>query len=251
MYEIFGITDVGCVREHNEDGFLIQNVHRNQGELYVLDVEESWIAAVADGMGGQEAGEVASYLALQNIAKLNVPVTEEEIRKQIVDINDEIRSYGENYLMTKGLGTTLTGLICNNHEMTLFHIGDSRVYRFRAGFLKQKSQDHSLVEEMFQNGNIAREEKRTHPDRHILLRSLGSGNPRGEASVKQIKSLLDLEDTYLICSDGLSDCLSEDDIEGVLNKNSSLETAAHTLVERAKEAGGEDNITVVLIRKGS
>ncbi|KAA9023916.1 Stp1/IreP family PP2C-type Ser/Thr phosphatase [Niallia endozanthoxylica] len=249
MYEIYGLTDVGCVREHNEDGFLIQKARKNQGELHLENVEGTWIAAVADGMGGQAAGEVASELALKHLEKLELPISSEELMSYLNQINDEILAYGSKNKEAKGLGTTLTGMICNDHQLTLFHIGDSRLYRFRDGFLKQISQDHSLVEALFQQGEISREEKSRHPKRHILLRSLGTTTNGVKADVESVRGRFESGDLFLLCSDGLNDSLTDEEIERVLGQDQSLENTAHALIQSAKQAGGEDNITVVMVRR--
>jgi PPM family protein phosphatase len=251
MYEIFGITDVGCVREHNEDAFLIQKIFKNHDEYYLKNLEGNWIAAVADGMGGQAAGEVASELALRHLANIEVPITIEELNTRVLKMNEEIVTYGDKNQLNKGLGTTLTGLICTDHQLTLYHVGDSRVYRFRDGYLKQLSQDHSLVEALYQQGQITNEEKNNHPQRHILLRSLGLKNNKLTFDIEKIRGYFEIGDTFLICSDGLNVALIDEKIESILTQYvcEPLEQLARQLIMQAKEVGGEDNITVVAIRR--
>jgi len=253
MYEIYGITDIGYVRENNEDGFLIQNIYCNNGQYYLKEVHEPWIAAVADGMGGEQAGEIASKIALEELAKLKLPTTDEDLQEHLFRINQKIIEYGEQNLESKGLGTTLTGLICIDDELTLFHIGDSRAYRFRDGFLKLLSQDHSLVESLYQSGKISREDKVIHPQRHILLRCLGGTDTtkisNSNVDVKKIRGKFEAGDVFLLCSDGLTDLVQDEEIESILIESLTLEQKARKLIDKANQIGGNDNITLIAVKR--
>ena len=161
MYKIYGLTDVGKVREMNEDGFVLNDVLINDGDYYDV-VETNFIAAICDGMGGEKSGELASFLALE--AFVTSQITSKEDIQNIVNekIQQALFDHMEVNPETKGMGTTIAGILCKEHNITVFHIGDSRVYRFRDGFIKQLTKDHSLVEMLYETGQISYEEKRIH-----------------------------------------------------------------------------------------
>lgn len=245
MYEFYAVTDRGCIRDNNEDGFLVQHYYSKEGEFYLHLEHPSWKIAVADGMGGAEAGEIASSMTLKHLQQYQKPINEEAIK----EINQSILNYGESQSQHRGLGTTLTGLTNENGELTFFHVGDSRLYRFRDGFLKQLSHDHSLVESLFQTGQIRRDEKRDHEKKHVILSCLGMDHARLKIEIDTVRGAFELEDLFLLCSDGLSDMLTDEQMEEVLKDNKPIREKAQTLVEQAKLRGGEDNLTIILVRK--
>jgi serine/threonine protein phosphatase PrpC len=251
MYEVYAITDTGRVRQHNEDGFLFKNVYRNEGEYADSNVTGDWWAAVADGMGGEAAGEIASVLALRRLAGLSVPPEVGELQQCGLDIHKEIVRYGEAHPACKGLGTTLVGLACIDRRITVFYIGDSRAYRFRDGFLKPLTRDHSLVEWLYETGQITREEKGTHQKKHVLLTCLGGSTGRGIPSleVEVMRGTFEIGDLFLLCSDGVTDYVEEAKIEEIMGRFHRLSDIGCTLVEQANQAGGCDNSTALLIRR--
>ena len=246
MYKIYGLTDVGKVREMNEDGFVLNDVLINDGDYYDA-VETNFIAAICDGMGGEKSGELASFLALE--AFVTSQITSKEDIQHLVNekIQQALFDHMEVNPETKGMGTTIAGILCKEHNITVFHIGDSRVYRFRDGFIKQLTKDHSLVEMLYETGQISYEEKRTHPQRNVILRALGQKNAQVELLDLPNKS--ELDDFFLICSDGLTEYVTEDELENVLEKPLELDLLAKELVQLAIDRGGADNITVVLIKR--
>ncbi|WP_139488216.1 PP2C family protein-serine/threonine phosphatase [Brevibacillus dissolubilis] len=248
MFEIYALTDVGRVREHNEDGFLVNDRVAKSGG-YSLSAEQSpLLFAVADGMGGTNAGEVASEMTLGSLKKLPLPCTPEDLQQAVSDIHQEVYRFGETHPEAKGLGTTLTGFFCAGETITTFHVGDSRLYRFRMGILRQITRDQSLVQSLFDMGRITREEMATHSKRHVLLQCIG-GLTEQPPQVEVQSLALDPrgDDVYLLCSDGLSDMLSDEEMEIILDGAPSLEAAAHALVDAANNRGGHDNITVILM----
>ena len=229
--EEVGLTDVGRQRQANEDSF----------------VEAPPVFAVADGMGGARAGEVASRMAVEAFGEAHEEHPEPEA--QLVAIaraaNRQIYEMARSDDAYAGMGTTLTAAMVSGHEVTVGHVGDSRLYRLRDGGLERLTNDHSLVEEYVRAGRLAPEEAESHPQKSIITRALGV-----EADVEVDTLTLDANDgdVYMICSDGLSGMLSEDEMAQILLERSSLEQAAHALVDAANRAGGRDNITVVLFR---
>ncbi len=189
-------TDVGRVREGNEDAFLVDP------PLY----------AVADGMGGARAGEVASQLALQTIAELQRggdTGLEDEVRAA----NDAVFARASEDERFAGMGTTLTAALASPETIHLAHVGDSRAYLLRAGALRQLTRDHTLVDRMVQAGEITRDEAEVHPHRNVLLRALGT-EPTVEVEAFDVGLLED--DRVLLCSDGLTTMVTEDQIGAIL-----------------------------------
>ncbi len=240
---VYGVTDVGLNREHNED-------------CISWDIELG-VVLLADGMGGHNAGEVASELAVTSIHDALLDVLSPEmlaagvikcddaIREAIIYANEEIHEQANNRAECAGMGTTLCLTLFYEDKIAYAHVGDSRIYRLRNTELKQMTQDHSLVQEMVENGYLSEEEALISTSRNLITRALGIA-PDVEVDVSTEE--LDDDDVYLLCSDGLSDLVNDEDIAQVLNKNRlNLGVAAQNLVDLANEHGGTDNISVVLV----
>src|SRR5881275_984815 len=209
IVEKASLTDVGRQRQGNEDNFL----------------ERSPLFAVADGMGGARAGEVASKIAVE---KLGASVEangspEQHLAEVTKEANREIYRMAQNDSALAGMGTTLTAALVTGREVAIGHVGDSRVYRYRDGELERLTQDHSLVEEFVRQGKLTPEEAETHPQRSIITRALG---PEPDVEVETYTHSGRDGDVYLLCSDGLSAMVSEDEIAAILESRSSLEDAA-------------------------
>jgi len=221
-------TDVGRVREGNEDAFLIEP------PLY----------AVADGMGGARAGEVASQLALQTVADLQ-RAGGARLEDEVVAANTVVFARAGEDERFAGMGTTLTAALASPGAVHLAHVGDSRAYLLRAGSLRQLTRDHTLVDRMVQAGEISRDEADVHPHRNVLLRALGT-EPSVEVESFDV-GLLE-GDRVLLCSDGLTTMVTEDQITAILEATSgSPQDAADRLVRAANRAGGIDNITALVL----
>ena len=242
-------THTGMVRSHNEDSIAIE--------------PEIGLAILADGMGGYNAGEVASGIATALIANetrqvlthLSVRAVEGSgsglvatrlLREVIERANHSIYQSSNTQPQYAGMGTTLvTALFCDN-TLTVAHIGDSRCYRFRGGRLEQITRDHSLLQEQIDSGLLTREAAKRSQNKNLVTRALGI-EPEVEAEIHTYDALAG--DLYLICSDGLNDMVEDEDIEltlGALGTN--LPLAAEQLVQMANDAGGRDNVSVILIR---
>ncbi len=201
---------------------------------------------IADGMGGAQAGEVASRLAVEAFAgglpEGPEPVTE-RLASLITSANTEVHSASEGSADLAGMGTTCTAAYLGEREIVIAHVGDSRCYRLRGGSFEQLTDDHSLVGELVRRGQLTDEEADSHPQRSIITRALG---PEPDVEVDRFAVPAADGDLYLLCSDGLTDMLADERIAELLSQPSSLAERADALVEAANEAGGRDNITVVV-----
>ena len=224
-------TDVGRVREANEDSYLVAE------PLFV----------VADGMGGHIAGDVASSTAVKVIQDGSGSLSSEDpatLTKIITDANTAIWDKAKSDPALRGMGTTCTLVLIDDDRVHIAHVGDSRAYRLRDGQLKQLTEDHTLVGRMVQEGRLSAEEAQHHPQRSIITRALGVDE---DVQVDLDTVELSDGDRLLICSDGLSSMVEDDQIKDVLARESDPQKTADALVELANEAGGDDNVTVVVI----
>jgi serine/threonine protein phosphatase PrpC len=224
-------TDTGRQRRDNEDNAFVR------APLFV----------VADGMGGAQAGEVASALAVEEFQQ-DLPVDgspEERLTARIRSANRRIYELSRTEHEHAGMGTTLTAVYLADDYLAVAHVGDSRAYIFRDGELTRLTQDHSLVEELVRQGKLTEEQAADHPQRSIITRALGI---EVDVEVDTWSYQMRAGDVVLLCSDGLTSMISEDQITGILGAETDLTRAAEKLIGGANEAGGRDNITVVLFR---
>jgi serine/threonine protein phosphatase PrpC len=230
--ESAGRTDPGRIRRRNEDAF-------------VLDPP---LFAVADGMGGAQAGEVASRLAATAFREYHdadqLPPAD-RVQAIIQEANRRIYERARADADASGMGTTVTAALLTGGRVILGHVGDSRAYRIRDGELEQLTEDHSLVGDLMRSGRLTPEEADAHPQRSVITRALGT-----DPEVDVDTSMVDVKpgDLFLLCSDGLTTMVTDDDILGILSAAPTLDDAARELVRAANSGGGEDNVTVVLFR---
>ncbi|MCH8175305.1 MAG: Stp1/IreP family PP2C-type Ser/Thr phosphatase [Proteobacteria bacterium] len=242
--KITGITDTGLQRSANED--------------HIGFDEGLGIAVLADGMGGHKAGGTASRMAvdsvLENLKKLinqetSVPITSSQllamVSNTISDSNSEIYQASSVNSDFKGMGTTMVAAVIKGSQLVVGHVGDSRAYLFRNKFLSRITRDHSLLQELIDKGFYTELEARTATVGHVVTRALGT---RAEVEVDAARHELEHHDLVLLCSDGLTDMVSDSLIEVVLQDAQDVESAAKTLVELANEHGGRDNISVILVQ---
>lgn len=250
MYKICGITDKGLVYKHNEDCFMInERVYFDRADI---DMEsEAIIAAVADGVGGENAGEIASKMCLEKLALMDKFISLDGIKDYIQRISQEISDYALQKTELAGMATTLAGVICSNERFIIFNVGNSRVYRYRNGNLRQFSIDDTLVQIMFESGQIKREEIANHPNKNVILQAIGQEkkNSSIDVHIHLAKNPLEKGDILLICTDGLSDLVTNNEIEKVMEDNTEIGIMAEELVKYAKAADGNDNITLLIIEK--
>jgi protein phosphatase len=225
-------TDTGRQRNANEDSLF------TRAPVFV----------VADGMGGAQAGEVASKAAAESFDRELPPTAPERVLRETIETaNRAIHDRARNDPSLAGMGTTITAAIvdADSEEVAIGHVGDSRAYRLRGGKLERLTRDHSLVEEMRRKGQLTDAQAEDHPQRSIITRALG---PEPEVQVDLQTVPAQAGDVFLICSDGLTTMLGDEQIAGILSRATSMQAAARKLVDEANRAGGRDNITVVAFR---
>ena len=222
-------TDVGCVRDHNEDSLVVTP------PLYV----------VCDGMGGHAAGEVASEIAVNVIAERAPRHPDAEALGQAVEeANLAIIRAAREGAGREGMGTTCTAAMLENERLVIAQVGDSRAYLLHKGRLQQITRDHSLMTDLIEAGEITPEEARFHPQRSVITRALGS-DPRTVPDLFELNA--ETGDRLLLCSDGLSGMVEDDEIESILARTADPQRCAALLVNEAIANGGYDNVTVVVV----
>jgi PPM family protein phosphatase len=229
-----GLTQTGNVRRSNEDSFLLR----------------SPLFMVADGMGGALAGELASRMCAEAFAELDLiqHQGEEALRATISVANRRIWDRSRTDAETSGMGTTVTAaLVGENGVVSFAHVGDSRAYLLRDGALQRLSEDHSLVHELVRQGQLSEVEAEQHPQRSVITRALGTDE---EVQIDTFSLEARPGDVLLLCTDGLNTMVSESDIAGALASQTGASDVARKLVRAALKAGGEDNVTAVVVRFG-
>jgi protein phosphatase len=255
-FRLFGATDVGQVREHNEDNFLIADLATREREVF--DTERTLptrgaVFGVCDGMGGAAAGEVASQLAVDIIFERlgsDPPATQrEELARRLVEAVEQagVRIFhnARSDRARRGMGTTSTIGVLLDNRLFLAQVGDSRAYVYREGALVQVTRDQSLVNQLIEAGQLTEQEADSFEHNNIILQALGTAE-----TVQVDLTYVDLRrgDTLLMCSDGLSGMVKADEIKAILATHSDPAQAGQTLIDRANKAGGHDNITVIVVK---
>lgn len=247
--EVAGETNVGMKRNHNEDNFSI--------------IEESGLYVVADGMGGHASGEVASKMAVDSLREFFQSTSEDPERTWPYKM-DRGKGYEENRLITgiklanlrifetaqrdarqRGMGTTLVALFAVEDGVYVAHVGDSRIYRVRSGKIEQLTEDHSLLNDYIKMKRLTPEEIANFPHKNVIVRALGMKDTV-KVDTRFEKPMEN--DIYLLCSDGLSGPVTDEQILDICTTSADIKIAASKLIEKANENGGPDNITVVLAR---
>ncbi|HET8901991.1 MAG TPA: Stp1/IreP family PP2C-type Ser/Thr phosphatase [Holophagaceae bacterium] len=246
-----GMTDVGCVRKHNEDNMLM--------------APELGLFVVADGLGGHAAGEVASQIVVETVGRFVADTVEQE-RTWPVDY-DATLSYNANRLRAavslsdkaiaedirhnperETMGSTVVAIMVGGSKATFAHVGDSRAYLLDGEGIRQVTRDHSWVAEQVANGILTPSEARVHPFRNVITQALGNG---GELAVELQEMDLAESERLLLCSDGLSGMVPDQQIWDIVSQASSFQGAVEALISAARAAGGEDNITAILVGLGN
>lgn len=228
------ITDTGLVRKDNEDNYLTS--------------AERGLFVVADGMGGHEAGEVASAIAIKTIDEM-IQITDdffpvEALMSSIKEANKKIWEKSHSHIECTGMGTTVTAALFQNDSLFIAHIGDSRAYLVNENGIRVLTQDHSLVGELIRNGGITEQEAQFHPRRNVLTRALGGA---AEVEIDILEYDVKKGNILLLCTDGLYNHVDSKEMLESINKEDNLKNSAHFLVDLALDRGGTDNITVVLV----
>lgn len=257
--ELCGLTDVGLRRENNEDSILLWDLEGQQelahGKTIRLNLKRSpCLVAVMDGMGGEAGGEVASGTAAQVLRDRAV----EDFRLSLFDdprsvldclaectskAHDQISRMAKKDKSLHGMGTTLTAAIISKDRLHIAHVGDSRLYHLREGILRKMTVDHTLVQRLVSSGQLSRDEVKDHPQRNILVQSIGGG---GVLNVERLVAPIESGDALLLSSDGLHDLVDQPVISGILGNRGTPEKQCQRMIEEAKKGGGSDNISAII-----
>lgn len=227
-------TNVGMVREINEDS--------------IISLPEVQLWAVADGMGGYEAGNVASDMIVKTLSNISgksgLNEFVDSVEDGLIDVNHRILEYADIMLDGRTLGSTVVSLLIKGHVGVCLWAGDSRLYRFRNNEMIQLSRDHSQVEELVQQGFLSAEEAETHPDSNVITRAIGA-SPDIYIDINVFS--VQLGDTFLLCSDGLYNMVAKEDIADTL-ASKNLKDAVDSLIQAALDNGANDNVSVIVIK---
>lgn len=247
--EIKGLTDVGCVRDHNEDA--------------ISTSETLGLTVLADGMGGHRGGEVASAITISTILetltkrlkKIKDSATDEEsgyslesiaVHESVALANSSVFDASSKNSQYRGMGTTVVVLLFYDDRFTVAHVGDSRLYRLRDGILEQITRDHSLMQELIDRGFYTPEQARKSLNKNLVTRAIGIEK---SVQIDIQEDVTQTGDIYMLCSDGVTDMIEDELIHDILKANSNnLEKAASEIIRESNEHGGKDNISVILAR---
>ncbi|MDP1992878.1 MAG: protein phosphatase 2C domain-containing protein [Syntrophales bacterium] len=231
---IYSVTRQGEKRQNNEDHFLFRQYNN-----------DTVLLAIADGMGGHAAGEVASEIAINAIKDLdpNVEAMESHLAKLLQKASLLVQKRASEDSSLEGMGTTLSVVLVRNEKAYWIHVGDTRIYLFRDGRLYQITEDHTMPQLFVKEGKITKEEARLHPLHHALLNCIGPD----EYEADQGSFLVAGKDLLMLSTDGLHDALSDVDMESILGRNADLKEKVNALVSAALQAEGEDDITVITV----
>lgn len=242
--QTFYLTDSGKVRTHNEDNVTILSNDKNE-----------FLMAVADGMGGHKAGEVASAIAIDHLTdefyKLETFGTKEDaiewLRRVVTEINNMIFEHAKKNPSSKGMGTTLVVAIRTDDYILYGNIGDSSGYVLKNDHLHKVTKDHTLVNLLVSTGELTEEEAKYHPRKNVLMRALGANDPI-EIDIFDVDTSVK---GLFLCSDGLTNMLTDEQIEKILNSDLSIEDAVVKLIRKSNSRGGTDNISIAYLKKES
>jgi len=244
LFYCCGITDKGN-RENNEDAFLINRIVMSSAEME-SNASAPMVAAVADGVGGEASGEVASRMALELLSGLK-PSAGTDYEKKLRSIHSALQRYGITH-NTENMQTTLCALaVSGDGAAVMINVGDSRMYRYRGGKVRQLSRDQSLVQMLYDKGLINDEQKLRHAKKNVIFPVLGSLAEEPKPQIMPVEGGLVHGDVILICTDGLSDHLTNGEIEDILAQPKKLPKRLADMVKRAIDNGSKDNITAVAV----
>lgn len=250
MFRYCGVVDRGMVHLNNDDAAFLNEAILTNG-LYEDEKETAEVLfAVADGIGSLENSHFASKLALKTFLEYGKNLSVNDIENIIRQANSNILEFTKSNKEISKIGTTLTGVYINQDKLTTFNVGNSRVYRFRNGILQQLTKDHSLVQSMIDLGTLSTSEAKTHQQKNIITRFLGTSDVTvSKSDVFEQPFLFKQGDLLLLCSDGLLEHLNHEDIANMLSKDESIQEKARNLLIISNERGGIDNTTIVLVER--
>lgn len=240
-------SDVGLVRKTNEDSYSVR-----------ISEDKPSVAIVADGMGGYRGGKIASNITVETIIEGIDQFYPDElledspqvdpavvIKRAVRFANEKVYKLAQDDIKLAGMGTTVVGAMVFDQELVIGYVGDSRAYLITDDTIEQITEDHSLVNELISQGKISEEEALNHPQRHMITRAMGTAP---QVSVDIVKRPWKENDILLLCTDGLSEVVTTEEIKAVFSKQPSIQIAVDTLLEQSLQVGGKDNITIVAIK---
>lgn len=265
--EVFGVTDRGRVRKDNQDQYLVADLQRSMRldssspefrDVRMVGVPQGWLLVVADGMGGYRGGEVASAIAVEGMARYvldSMPwptpsghasgeMLEDCLVQALRNCHGEVQQAAEDRGLDARMGTTLTLAFIDWPELIVLHVGDSRCYLLRGRTLSRLTRDQTLAQQLYEEQTLTAEEAARSRFRHVLLNSVGGSLP--ELTIETHRMQLRAGDRLLLCTDGLTGHLDDNELARRLSLDAPMESIAHGMVDAAVEAGGEDNITALV-----
>jgi serine/threonine protein phosphatase PrpC len=245
-------TDIGFKRKKNEDRYIIID-----DETEFINIKHyGRFYALADGMGGHAGGEVASKMACKGMTDYYSEINNDQddsdyfrvrlqhLKSTLYAVHNKIIEYGQVIREYEDMGTTLSVLVLIKNRALIAHVGDSRIYRLRGKFLEQLTEDHTFAQIFLQKGYISSKVALEHPIRHVMTQAVGQGIEDIFLKIEMVEK----DDIFLLCSDGLHDMLSDVEIKNVLSKNYALKDKCNRLVAKALEMGGKDNVTAIVVQ---
>ena len=252
MYTCAAKVDIGMSENHNDDRMLLGNNLIDSGTVTKRIEADPLLAAVCDGVGGRARGYAAAEITLRVLAVLNrTGVGEDTLRDAIEEANRRVRAYQQEENIPNGARTTLAGAYAEGNGLYVFHAGDSRVYRFRHKYVMQLTKDHSYVQDMIDLGELTAEQAKTHPKRNLINKCVGheeTVNPK----ISYLEDDFEEQDILMLCSDGISDVLSNREIGNIIlehKEDATLDACCEEIYQRAISNGSLDNLSVMLVRK--
>lgn len=245
MYYCCGITDNG-IMDHNEDAYLIGKQVLTSGSLNTM-VSAPFIAAVSDGVSNEKCGELASSKCLEFLKDIQFS-SRTDLKKEVMNVHEKLKDFSSKDKTTENMQATLCAVAIDENEVIhTINVGDSRLYRYRRGNIKQLSRDQSLVQMLYEEGSITAAEKKSHVHRNIIFPVMGNMKSMPKPDIKNHREIMKYGDVILICSDGLSDYVSCSDMEEILERPTNLTNRLQKLVKLAIDKGSKDNITIVAL----
>ncbi|HHU55920.1 MAG TPA: serine/threonine-protein phosphatase [Acholeplasmataceae bacterium] len=246
MLKISAIVDIGLVRTKNDDRILLGNQVYSEGE-YNLEIDnEYFLCAVCDGIGGYLHGDLAAEMTLSELSKVN-DFSIENLLAAINNSNDKVLQKQKESNEFSKMGTTLSGVAIKDNDVIIYNIGDSRVYIYNEDDFKQLTHDHSQVQRMVDAKLITKEEARLNPLRNIITGYIGKVDFHPD--IIYHKNIFNKGNYLLICSDGVTDIIDDDDIKKILSSDEDVKVKARMIVEEVKKNGAYDNISIIIIQK--
>lgn len=244
MYYCCGITEKG-IMSHNEDAMLLHHSVMTDG-MRQIGVDAPFLVAVCDGVSGEQAGELASQTCLEHLSQVRY-AKKVNLKRRILEIHNLIAEQSRGNACENMQTTICCAAFDENHALRCLNVGDSRIYRYRDGVLEQLSRDQTLVQMLFEEGTITSEEKKIHTHRNIILPAIGNIQEQPKPDMTVFSDGMQDGDILLLCSDGLTDYVTNLEIEEILALPKPLPKRLEQLVKLALEKGGKDNITIVTI----